>query len=121
MRKISYAAGLVFCVLLCACGKQEPIRLLADTEIVSINSQNQTIVVRDLGTETTFGEYGTIDCSQASISSYDSDTDKTQEITLNDLREGDYVVVGFYENEKKQAQTEIVHAESVEWIIKSTK
>jgi hypothetical protein len=27
---------------------------------------------------------------------------------------GDYVVIGFYENEKAQAQTETVHAESVE-------
>ena len=27
---------------------------------------------------------------------------------------GDYVVIGLYENEKAQAQTETVHAESVE-------
>ena len=39
---------------------------------------------------------------------------KTQEIGFEDLRVGDYVVIGLYENEKAQAQTETVHAESVE-------
>ena len=41
-------------------------------------------------------------------------TGKTQEIGFEDLQVGDYVVIGFYENEKAQAQTETVHAESVE-------
>ena len=47
MRKISYAAGLGICLLLCACSQKKPIRLLADAEIVSADSQNQTITVRD--------------------------------------------------------------------------
>ena len=38
----------------------------------------------------------------------------TQEIGFEDLQVGDYVVIGLYENEKAQAQTETVHAESVE-------
>ena len=120
MRKVSYMAGLGLCLLLCACSRQKPIRLLADAEIVSIDSRNQTIIVRDLGMTTTFGEHGTVDCSKASLSGYDADTDKEQEITLDDLSAGDYVIVGFYDNEKEQAQNEIVHAESVEWMIKST-
>ena len=37
-----------------------------------------------------------------------------QEIGFEDLQVGDYVVIGLYENEKAQAQTETVHAESVE-------
>ncbi len=43
-----------------------------------------------------------------------TDSGKTQEIGFEDLQVGDYVVIGFYENEKAQAQTETVHAESVE-------
>ena len=43
-----------------------------------------------------------------------SDSGKTREIGFEDLQVGDYVVIGFYENEKAQAQTETVHAESVE-------
>ena len=121
MRKVSYIAGLALCVLLCACGTQKPIRLLADAEIVAVDSADQTIIVRDSGEAATFGEHGTIDCSNAVLFGYDSDTDKTQEITLDDLSAGDYVVVGFYENEKEQAQTETVHAESVEWMIKSAR
>ena len=39
---------------------------------------------------------------------------QTQEIGFEDLQVGDYVVIGLYENEKAQAQTETVHAESVE-------
>ena len=89
MRKISYAAGLGICLLLCACSQQKPIRLLADAEIVSTDSQNQTITVRDAG-------------------------EKTQKSGFEDLQVGDYVVIGLYENEKAQAQTETVHAESVE-------
>ena len=45
---------------------------------------------------------------------YNSDSGKTQEIGFEDLQVGDYVVIGLYENEKAQAQTETVHAESVE-------
>ncbi len=114
VRKVSYLTGLVLCVLLCACGKQTPIRLLADTEIVSADSTNQTIVVRDAGEATVFGEHGTVDCSKAPISAYDSDTGKTKEIGFEDLQAGDYVVIGFYENEKETAQTQTVQAESVE-------
>lgn len=112
MRKNSYVAGLGICLLLCACGQQKPIRLLADAEIVSTDSQNQTITVRDAGETTVFGEHGTADCSKAALSAYNSDTGKTQEIGFEDLQVGDYVVVGLYDNEK--AQTETVHAESVE-------
>ena len=114
MRKISYAAGLGICLLLCACSQQKPIRLLADAEIVSTDSRNQTITVRDAGETTVFGERGTADCSKAALSAYNSDTGKTQEIGFEDLQVGDYVVIGLYENEKAQAQTETVHAESVE-------
>ena len=114
MRKISYAAGLGICLLLCACSQQKPIRLLADAEIVSTDSQNQTITVRDGGETTVFGEHGTAACSKAALSAYNSDSGKTQEIGFEDLRVGDYVVIGLYENEKAQAQTETVHAESVE-------
>ena len=71
MRKISYAAGLGICLLLCA-------------------------------------------CSQQKLSAYNSDSGKTQEIGFEDLQVGDYVVIGLYENEKAQAQTETIHAESVE-------
>ena len=106
MRKISYAAGLGICLLLCACSQQKPIRLLADAEIVSTDSQNQTITVRDT--------HGTADCSKAALSAYNSDSGKTQEIGFEDLQVGDYVVIGLYENEKAQAQTETVHVESVE-------
>lgn len=113
MRKISYAAGLGICLLLCACSQQKPIRLLADAEIVSTDSQNQTITVRDAGETTVFGEHGTADCSKAALSAYNSDSGKTQEIGFEDLQVGDYVVIGLYENEKAQAQTETVHAESV--------
>ena len=112
MRKNSYAAGLGICLLLCACSQQKPIRLLA--EIVSTDSRNQTITVRDAGETTVFGEHGTADCSKAALSAYNSDTGKTQEIGFEDLQVGDYVVIGLYENEKAQAQTETVHAESVE-------
>ena len=112
MRKISYAAGLGICLLLCACSQQKPIRLLADAEIVSTDSQNQTITVRDAGETTVFGEHGTADCSKATLSAYNSDSGKTQEIGFEDLQVGDYVVIGLYENEKAQAET--VHAESVE-------
>ena len=45
---------------------------------------------------------------------YNFDTGKTQEIGFEDLQVGDYVVIGLYDNEKAQAQTETVHAESVE-------
>ena len=65
-------------------------------------------------TQTVFGEHGTADCSKAALSAYNSDSGKTQEIGFEDLQVGDYVVIGFYENEKAQAQTETVHAESVE-------
>ena len=65
MRKNSYVAGLGICLLLCACSQQKPIRLLADAEIVSTDSQNQTITVRDAGETTVFGEHGTADCSKA--------------------------------------------------------
>lgn len=99
---------------MCACSQQKPIRLLADAEIVSTDSQNQTITVRDAGETTVFGEHGTADCSKAAFSAYNSDSGKTQEIGFEDLQVGDYVVIGFYENEKAQAQTETVHAESVE-------
>lgn len=68
MRKNSYAAGLGICLLLCACSQQKPIRLLADAEIVSTDSQNQTITVRDAGETTVFGEHGTADCSKAALS-----------------------------------------------------
>lgn len=114
MRKISYAAGLGICLLLCACSQQKQIRLLADAEIVSTDSQNQTITVRDAGETTVFGKHGTADCSKAALSAYNSDSGKTQEIGFEDLQVGDYVVIGLYENEKAQAQTETVHAESVE-------
>ncbi len=114
MRKISYAVGLGICLLLCACSQQKPIRLLADAEIVSTDSTNQTITVRDAGATTIFGEHGTADCSKATLSAYKADTGKTQEIGFEDLQAGDYVVIGLYENEKAQAQTETVHAESVE-------
>ena len=110
MRKISYAAGLGICLLLCACSQQKPIRLLADAEIVSTDSQ---ITVRDAGETTVFGEHGTADCSKAALSAYNSDSGKTREIGFEDLQVGDYVVIGLYENEKAQAQTETVHAESV--------
>ena len=103
MRKNSYVAGLGICLLLCACSQQKPIRLLADAEIVSTDSRNQTITVRDAG-----------ECSKAALSAYNSDTGKTQEIGFEDLQVGDYVVIGLYDNEKAQAQTETVHAESVE-------
>ena len=66
------------------------------------------------GETTVFGEHGTADCSKAALSAYNSDSGKTQEIGFEDLQVGDYVVIGFYENEKAQAQTETVHAESVE-------
>ena len=114
MRKISCAAGLRICLLLCACSQQKPIRLLADAEIVSTDSRNQTITVRDAGETTVFGEHGTAACSKAALSAYNSDSGKTQEIGFEDLRVGDYVVIGLYEDEKAQAQTETVHAESVE-------
>ena len=39
---------------------------------------------------------------------------KRRKSALRNLQVGDYVVIGFYENEKAQAQTETVHAESVE-------
>ena len=54
------------------------------------------------------------DCLKAMLSAYNSDTGKTQEIGFEDLQVGDYVVIGLYDNEKAQAQTETVHAESVE-------
>lgn len=114
MRKNSYVAGLGICLLLCACGQQKPIRLLADAEIVSTDSRNQTITVRDAGETTVFGEHGTADCSKATLSAYNSDSGKTQEIGFEDLQVGDYVVIGLYDNEKAQAQTETVRAESVE-------
>lgn len=114
MQKNSCAAGLGICLLLCACSQQKPIRLLADAEIVSTDSRNQTITVRDAGETTVFGEHGTADCSKATLSAYNSDTGKTQEIGFEDLQVGDYVVIGLYDNEKAQAQTETVHAESVE-------
>ncbi|RHS38174.1 hypothetical protein DWV55_03115 [Butyricicoccus sp. AF10-3] len=88
--------------------------MLADAEIVSTDSQNQTITVRDAGETTVFGEHGTADCSKAALSAYNSDSGKTQEIGFEDLQVGDYVVIGLYENEKAQAQNETVHAESVE-------
>ena len=114
MRKNSYVAGLGICLLLCACSQQKPIRLLADAEIVSTDSQNQTITVRDAGETTVFGEHGMADCSKAALSAYNSDSGKTQEIGFEDLQVGDYVVIGLYDNEKAQAQTETVHVESVE-------
>lgn len=70
--------------------------------------------MRDAGETTVFGEHGAADCSKAALSAYNSDSGKTQEIGFEDLQVGDYVVIGFYENEKTQAQTETVHAESVE-------
>lgn len=72
--------------------------------------------MRDAGETTVFGEHGTADCSKAALSAYNSDSGKTQEIGFEDLQVGDYVVIGFYENEKAQArtETETVHAESVE-------
>ena len=70
--------------------------------------------MQDAGETTVFGEHGTADCSKAALSAYNSDSGKTQEIGFEDLQVGDYVVIGFYENEKAQAQTETVHAESVE-------
>ena len=112
--KNSCVAGLGICLLLCACSQQKPIRLLADAEIMSTDSRNQTITVRDVGETTVFGEHGTADCSKAVLSAYNSDTGKTQEIGFEDLQVGDYVVIGLYDNEKAQAQTETVHAESVE-------
>lgn len=66
------------------------------------------------GETNVFGEHGTADCSKAALSTYNSDSGKTQEIGFEDLRVGDYVVIGLYENEKARAQTETVHAESVE-------
>ena len=71
--------------------------LLADAEIVSTDSQNQTITVRDAGETTVFGEHGTADCSKATLSAYNSDSGKTQEIGFEDLQVGDYVVIGLYE------------------------
>ncbi len=114
MRKTSYVVGLGICLLLCACSRRKPIRLLADAEIVSKDSANQTITVQDAGETIVFGSRGTADCSKAALSAYDADTGKTQEIGFEDLQVGDYVVIGFYENEKAQAQTETVHAESIE-------
>ena len=58
--------------------------------------------MRDAGETTVFGEHGTADCSKAALSAYNSDSGKTQEIGFEDL------------HEKAQAQTETVHAESVE-------
>ena len=39
---------------------------------------------------------------------------KRRKSALRDLQVGDYVVIGLYDNEKAQAQTETVRAESVE-------
>lgn len=115
MRKISYAAGLGICLLLCACSQQKPIRLLADAEIVSTDSQNQTITVRDAGETTVFGEpwHGRLARKQRFRLTIPTPA-KRMETGFEDLQVGDYVVIGLYENEKAQAQTETVHAESVE-------
>ncbi len=47
-------------------------------------------------------------CSKATLIEYNSDSGKTQEIGFEVLQVGDYVVIGLYDNEKAQAQTETV-------------
>ena len=63
---------------------------------------------------TVFGEHGTADCLKAALSLTIPTPAKRRKSALRTCRWGDYVVIGLYDNEKAQAQTETVHAESVE-------
>ena len=94
--------------------QQKPIRLLADAEIVSTDSQKSNNHSVGCGRDDCIRRAWHGRLLKAAFSAYNSDSGKTQEIGFEDLQVGDYVVIGLYENEKAQAQTETVHAESVE-------
>ena len=112
--KISYAAGLGICLLLCACSQQSRSDCFADAEIQSADSQKSNNHCAGCGRDDCIRRAWHGRLLESSAFCLQSDSGKTQEIGFEDLQVGDYAVIGLYENEKAQAQTETVHAESVE-------
>lgn len=104
MRKLSLMMALMLCVLvLTGCRQEETVHLGLNAEIVSVDTETETIRVKDPGKEGLFGAGCDIDCSAAvkkcQVLYCNYESGDVLKIALDDLQEGDDVILGFAETE----------------------
>ena len=92
---------LAFLLSLSGCGllKDDPVHLGVKAVIAEIDTENQTIRVKDGAAEGDLGESWLIDCSSISMSYCDFATQKAMSISFEDLQVDDEVLLGIRSSE----------------------
>ena len=109
--------GLLFaaCILgLIACGQKDVLHLGLNAEITAVDPARKTISVKDLDADGPFGECCLIECSEASILYCNYKTHDVKSIDFADLRTGDHIILGIYENELNHAADSPLKATQVQ-------
>lgn len=107
MKKAIIILISVICAgLLSSCaGKNDDILHMGLNAVVTeIDTENMKLTVSDSGKSGIFGENCGIDCSEAYIIYCDYDTHEIVDISLEDLKEDDEIILSIYESELSQLE-----------------
>lgn len=107
-------------VLLSACSffEKDVLHLGVNAVITEINTENQTITVKDADQNEVLGENCVIACSDIPLFYCHYDTHEIKDISLEDLQVDDSVILGIYNSEleayKNKTGDNILHIEQLQ-------
>ena len=121
MKKINGILCLLLSmVLLSACSffEKDVLHLGVNAVITEINTENQTITVKDADQNEVIGENCVIACSDIPLFYCHYDTHEIKDISLEDLQVDDSVILGIYNSEleayKNKTGDNILHIEQLQ-------
>ncbi len=112
-RLIAIFISVVFIFVLAACSKQDTLHLGVNAVIQEVDEENNWIIVKGIDDDSFIKDGCEISCSEIEIIYCNYTTGEVKDISIQDLQNGDEIIIGVreseiakYVNEQKQLKVE---------------